>query len=278
MKNMEHLNDGFVDHAGVKIYFQIVGEGEPLLLLMGFGADGNLWELHVEAYSKHFQCIILDNRGVGKSDAPLGSYSTTVMAADAKAVLDHLSVGRAHVAGISMGGAIAQEFSLLYPEAVRSLLLISTWPRFNNYAMEVYENLKSLRKTSNPDVFMQLLQLWIFAPPHYEKSLEALKADQKAAVNNPALQSQSGFEGQLDACINHDAVSRLHNIKCPTMITIGLLDIFTPPAFSELLHQRIPHAEYVTFPLGGHVHHWEDLDRFNRTTLDFLLRNKNQNG
>ncbi|RMG25173.1 MAG: alpha/beta hydrolase, partial [Bacteroidetes bacterium] len=83
---------------------------------------------------------------------------------------------------------------------------------------------------------------------------------------------QQGFEGQLDACILHDSVDRLHQISVPTLITIGMMDIFTPPAFSDLLHEKIPGSELVRFPTGGHVHHWEDLERFNRITTEFLLK------
>jgi pimeloyl-ACP methyl ester carboxylesterase len=118
---------------------------------------------------------------------------------------------------------------------------------------------------------MELLQLWIFAPPYYEHQLNELKNGQSAALTNTHPQSADGFEEQLDACIHHDTVELLHEIKVPTLVTIGMMDIFTPPAFSELLHNKIPNAEIVRFPTGGHVHHWEDLERFNKVTLDFLL-------
>lgn len=264
---------GYVDSNGTKIYYQIRGTGEPLVLLMGFGADGNVWELHAAEYEKHFQCIILDNRGVGLSDQPPGPYSTAMMANDTAAVMDHLGIKKARIAGISMGGAIAQTLALNHPDKVRCLALISTWPRFNNYAKTVYENLKKIRVTSDPDTFMELLQLWIFAPPHYEDNMADLKEGQKAAAENENPQSQDGFNGQLDACINHDSVDRLHEIKVPTLITIGSMDIFTPPPFSDLLHEKIAGSELVTFPTGGHVHHWEDLERFNKVTTEFLLNN-----
>ncbi len=262
----------YANSNGTKIYYQIRGEGKPLVLLMGFGADGNVWEQHAAVYEQHFQCIILDNRGVGLSDQPSGPYNTAMMADDTAAVMDHAGVAKAKVAGISMGGAIAQEFALRHPDRVECLVLISTWPRFNNYAKTVYENLKKLRTTSAPDNFMELLQLWIFAPPYYEKHLVDLKEGQKAAKSNAKPQSQTGFEGQLDACIQHDTVARLGQIQIPTLITIGDMDIFTPPAFSQLLHQGIKDSEYVSFPEGGHVHHWEDLERFNQVTTDFLLK------
>ena len=263
----------FADSNGTKIYYQIKGEGEPLVLIMGFGADGDVWEKHVAVYQKHFKCIILDNRGVGKSDQPKGPYTTSMMAEDVIAVMDHAGVNQARVAGISMGGAITQALTLHHPERVRSIALISTWPRFNNYAKTVYENLKKLRVTSKPADFMELLQLWIFAPPYYEDGMEDLEQGQQGAANNPQPQSQNGFEGQLDACIHHDVVDRLHEIKVPTLITVGDMDIFTPPAFSKILHEGIQDSIYVNFPTGGHVHHWEDLERFNQVTTEFLLNN-----
>ncbi len=260
----------YADSNGTQIYYQIRGEGEPLVLLMGFGADGNVWEQHVAVYEKHFRCILIDNRGVGKSDQPQGPYTTAMMAEDTVAVMEHVGIPTARVAGISMGGAIAQELALRHPDKVSCLVLISTWPRFNHYAKTVYENLKKLRVTSKPEDFMELLQLWIFAPPYYEHSLDALKEGQKGAADNEHPQTQDGFEGQLDACIHHDTVDRLDQISVPTLITVGDMDIFTPPSFSKILHHGIKGSSYESFPEGGHVHHWEDLDRFNRLTTQFL--------
>ncbi|GAB5554442.1 MAG: alpha/beta hydrolase [Saprospiraceae bacterium] len=263
----------YADSKGTKIYYQIRGAGKPLVLIMGFGADGGVWEKHVAEYEKHFKCILIDNRGVGKSDQPKGPYHTAMMAEDVIAVMNHAGIAQASVAGISMGGAIAQSLVLNHPKRVRSLALISTWPKFNNYAKTVYENLKKLRRTSKPDDFMELLQLWIFAPPYYQASMDDLKAGQAAAAKDANPQTQAGFEGQLDACIHHDVVDRLHEIKVPTLITVGDMDIFTPPAFSKVLHEGIKDSIYLNFPTGGHVHHWEDLERFNQETSDFLLNN-----
>ena len=269
---MSH-REGYVNSNDCMIFYQIKGKGKPLVLLMGFGADGNVWEKHLEVYQKHFRCIILDNRGVGNSGAPEGPYSTEMMAADTIAVMDHLAIDKARIAGISMGGAIAQSLAINYPHRARCLALISTWPSFNNYAKTVYENLKKLRRVASAEDFMELLQLWIFAPPYFETSLQEIKDGQKSAADNKNPQKQSGFEGQLDACIHHDCVDRLHEIKVPVLITIGMMDIFTPPAFSDILHKKIKNSEIVRFPTGGHVHHWEDLERFNKVTTDFLLKN-----
>jgi pimeloyl-ACP methyl ester carboxylesterase len=103
--------------------------------------------------------------------------------------------------------------------------------------------------------------------------MDGLKEGQQAARDNTSPQTRDGFEGQLDACISHDTVSRLHEIKVPTLITCGDMDIFTPPAFSKVLHDGIANSEYIAFPTGGHVHHWEDLERFNDITTRFFLNN-----
>jgi len=90
---------------GVRIAYQEVGAGAPLLLIMGLGAPGALWEKHVEAYARHFRCILMDNRGAGESDKPQGPYTTSMMADDAAGLLDHLGIDSARVAGISMGSS-----------------------------------------------------------------------------------------------------------------------------------------------------------------------------
>lgn len=267
------MNYKYVVSNGAKIYYHERGNGAPLVLLMGFGADGTLWEKHVAVYEKHFRCILIDNRGVGKSDQPEGPYSTKMMAADTIAVMDDAGIDKASIAGISMGGAIAQEVALNYPERVTKLILVCTWPAFNSYAKAVYENLKHVRSEVRQEFFMELLQLWIFAPPYYENNAEQLKKDAKASAAN-VLQSRAGFEGQLDACINHQSTDRLSQLNLPVFITAGKMDIFTPPEFSYILHKRIKNSIISEYPTGGHVHHWENLERFNRETLSFLLNDK----
>ncbi len=263
----------YAESSGAKIYFQMRGQGDPLVLIMGFGAEGKVWEKHVAKYEKYFNCILIDNRGVGLSDQPIGPYTTEMMADDTIAVMDYLGIEKARVAGISMGGAITQQLALNHANRVRSMALISTWPRFNNYAKTVYESLKKLRVTSRASDFMELLQLWIFAPPFYENGMNDLRLGQEGAASNLNPQTQEGFEGQLDACIHHDTVSRLSEINIPTLITVGNMDIFTPPEFSKMLHKGIKNSSYISFPRGGHVHHWEDLEKFNKVTTEFFMQN-----
>src|ERR1700752_4587568 len=113
----------FAEDDGVKIYWEELGQGAPLLLIMGLGWASYLWHRTRPVVAQRYRTITLDNRGVGRSDVPEGPYPIAVMASDAAAVLDAAGVESADVFGVSMGGMIAQEFALQYPKRVRSLIL-----------------------------------------------------------------------------------------------------------------------------------------------------------
>ena len=118
----------FLQNQGARIYWDEQGSGDPILLIMGLGYPSYLWHRTRPVLNKRYRTIALDNRGSGQSDAPAGPYSIALMASDAAATLEAAGVERAHVFGLSMGGMIAQEFALQYPERLRSLILGCTAP------------------------------------------------------------------------------------------------------------------------------------------------------
>ena len=257
----------------INISYEERGSGLPLILIMGLSARGAFWEEHILEYEKHFRCIIIDNRGAGDSDKPEGPYSTATMAADIAALMRQLDLGKCHVAGISMGGAIAQELALNNPELIRSLVIISSWAKCDAYAVQVFDHFKDMRKISTPADFMKLLQLWIFAAPFFqgEDGQAALQEGCETAHEN--YMELHAFLAQSDACINHDTLDRVSALsQFPTLITVGDQDIFTPPKFSQQLHELIEGSEFTVFPGTGHAHHWEDLQAFNKTTTEFMLK------
>jgi pimeloyl-ACP methyl ester carboxylesterase len=256
---------------GVKIAYEEVGSGEPLLLIMGLGAPGSLWEKHVETYARHFRCILMDNRGAGDSDQPPGPYSTSGMGDDAAALLDHLEIPTARVAGISMGSAIAQELALRHSAKVRSLVLISSWSRCDIYMKEAFLHFQNVRAQVPPDVFTRLLQLWIFAPAYFNANFSELEKGRNVATENPGM-PQDAFAAQCAACVGHNTFERLEQIKQPCLLTVGKDDIFTPAHFSREMHTRLPNARLEIFD-GGHCHHWEHVSSFNEITTQFLLKN-----
>jgi len=263
----------YVETNGIKMHYTERGSGEPLVLIMGFGAPGEVWEAHAAYYEKYFRCILIDNRGVGLTDKPEGPYNTDMMSDDVAGLMDALDISQARIAGISMGGAIAQKLAIRYPEKVKAMVLIATWAKFDQYAITCYDNLKAIRPHIPQEAFMQQLQLWIFAAKYHEEQQEGLIAMCEGAKNNPEPQPNHAFDGQLGACQSHDAVSALGDIKCPTLIVVGEDDIFTPVKFSKVLHEGISGSKLDMYPLCSHAVHWEVLETFNKTTTDFLKSN-----
>jgi pimeloyl-ACP methyl ester carboxylesterase len=262
-----------VKSNGTEIYFEERGEGEPLVLIMGLGADGSLWEEHVKAYEKHFRCILMDNRGAGRSGKPVGPYSTLMMADDAIGVMDALKIQNAHISGISMGGAIAQEIALKCPERVRSITLVSTWSKCDAYTSRIFEMFKSLIQTSDPVAFGRMLQLWIFSARYHENHMDDLLRREGQNLSSPYPMPVHAFMAQCDACISHDTLDRLDSIKIPALIAVGDEDIFTPIHFSQDIVKKIRNSELYMIKGSGHTHHWEKLDEFNKKTLSFMLMN-----
>src|SRR5262249_15509679 len=123
---------GLMPHVsvrGVRLYHEWHGSGPgaPLVLVMGLGGDVTAWGLQLAAFAPRHRCLVFDTRGAGRSDAPDAPYSTAEMATDLWGLCDALAVTRAHLLGVSMGGAIVQAAALAAPERVASLQLHCTW-------------------------------------------------------------------------------------------------------------------------------------------------------
>ena len=108
---------------GININYAVAGRGEPLVMIAGFSAAQSLWKSQIPTFKKQFQVVIFDNRGVGKSDKPKGPYSPRMMSEDTIKLMDYLNIKKAHILGHSMGGLIAQEIAINYPERINEINL-----------------------------------------------------------------------------------------------------------------------------------------------------------
>jgi pimeloyl-ACP methyl ester carboxylesterase len=259
-----------IETNGIRMHYTERGSGQPLILLMGLGADGSLWESHVRAYETSFRCILVDNRGAGLSDKPNGPYSTAEMAKDTIGLMNALNIQQAHLSGISLGSAIAQEVALQASERVISLTLHCPWSRCNAYATRVFETLRAAYEAMSAEDFQKLLQLFIYTPDHYEHSLQELIQKQEVAKSNTNSMPVHAFQAQCDASISHRTDGRLMHVKVPTLITVGEEDRFISPSLARSIAEEIPGAELAVFERSGHTHHWDRLEQFNQLTLAFL--------
>jgi pimeloyl-ACP methyl ester carboxylesterase len=255
---------------GVELNYVEVGEGDVVLMIMGFGGDHLAWAFQVPALSERYRVITFDNRGSGQSSVPDEPYSTRVMADDAVGLLDALGVERAHVLGVSMGGMIAQEVTLNHPGRVRSLQLHCTYARPDRYMLALMDAWRAVRAKATPEEWLRTVALWLFAPCTYAERPEFVEMVLQTGLANPHPFTLTGFLRQGDAVRGHDALDRLPALACPTLVSVAEDDILVPPRFARELAAAIPRAELRTIAAAGHAYFWERPDLFNTMCLEFL--------
>src|SRR6266849_5494810 len=202
----------FVEHQGTRIYWDELGSGAPLLLIMGLGWPSYAWYRTRPVLSAKYRTIALDNRGVGQSDAPPGPYSIAQMASDAAAVLTAAKVNAAHIFGVSMGGMIAQEFALQYPKKVRSLILGCTAAGGPEAVRPEPEALQILiTRGQDPDQFANAISPFI-----YDRETSPERMEEDTAARRKWYASADGYFAQLQSVMAREAHSRLEQVSAPT--------------------------------------------------------------
>lgn len=245
------------DGAQLHVHVQEAAAGaETVLWLQGLNAPGAAWAVQLAQFGASHRCIAPDARGVGKSDAPAGPYSTAQLAADACAVLDACGVERAHVVGLSLGGAVAQELALAHPARVASLALLSSFavqPPRSRALLLAWRALYPLavQTAEGRLAWQRQAYAWLFTERHWRS-----EANVRAALRFAESQPQQpllGFAGQVDAALAHDARARLPGLTVPTAVLHGALDQLAPLACGEELAALIPGAVLDVDPQAGHA-------------------------
>ncbi|MEK6406590.1 MAG: alpha/beta fold hydrolase [Acidobacteriota bacterium] len=257
----------YADNSGVKIYWEERGQGDPVLLIMGLGYTMDMWYRTVPVLSKHYRTISFDNRGVGRSDVPPGPYPIAVMAADAAAVMDSAGVTRAHVFGISMGGMIAQEFALQYPERTRSLILGCTshgGPQSVLADAEVITTLMA-RGTMSAEEGIHAMIPFIYAP---STPLERIEEDLE--IRRRTFPTAQGYFAQVQGIFAYESLNRLSQLKVPTLVVHGESDRLVPPENGRRLAQLISGARLVMIPGASHIFPTDQPDAAHQAILGFL--------
>jgi 3-oxoadipate enol-lactonase len=259
----------FVVANKIRMYYDIHGTGpEPVLFISGLGADHRIWDALVPKFAAKYRCLRFDNRGVGKTDKPRGRYSTALLARDVSALLTAIDTPRAHVIGISMGGAIAQQLAIHHPEKVGSLILISTWAKADTFRRELGECRLRAAKTGNRDTFWREHLLWCFTHDFYEEHRATVDAARIFLAKT--VQPAYALAQQTEAVISHDTLKRLHRIHAPTLVMVGDEDISTPVRFSRMLHEKIKGAQLTIMKGTAHSLTTEKRRLFVDTALKFL--------
>ena len=271
---MSMSRSGTVRANGQELYFEVHGEGPPLVLIMGIGYDATLWTLaQVPALSQTFQVVIFDNRDAGRSSKAAAPYSTADMADDVAALMDALAVKRAHLLGLSMGGLIAQEFALRHADRLHRLVLSGCGAAPARVAFDPIRTWNWVKANDKSgEVFACQQFTWLFSNS-FLRNKEAVQQTLDLLTSNPHPVGPEAYNRQAQAYLRHDAFDRLVDLKSPTLVIVGEQDLLTPPWICREVADRIPGAQFEIIKGEGssHVVPIELPNQFNHVVTRFLV-------
>ncbi len=252
---------------GIRVRFDDVGTGPVVLLLHAFPLSAAMWQPQIEALRSRYRVIAPDLRGFGGSDAPPGPYSMDTLADDAAALLEHLGVSRAVVAGLSMGGYIAFAFWRRHRDRVAALVLADTRAGADSEEGRATREVNArLAEEQGAGAIADKLIPNLVAPGASQAVRDTLRA--LITANSP-----DGIAGALRGmAARPDSSPDLPGIDVPVLIIVGEEDGLTPPVESERMAAALPDATLARIPGAGHLSNLEQPEAFNAALLAFLER------
>jgi len=257
---------------GARLHYEVVGEGEPLVLVHAGIADSRMWDAQIEAFAQRYRVIRYDMRGFGKTAMVEGAYSHHE---DLRGLLDYLDVRRAHLVGCSMGGATALDFALRFPERVGALVLVGS--AVSGFDADVerpkqWDELVAADEVGDLERVSELeVQIWVDGPGREPEDVDTAVRDLVREMNLIALKNEASGLGE-ELLPEPPAVDRLVEIRASSLIIVGDSDQPRITATADLLERELPNARKVVMSGVAHLPNMERPEEFNRIMLDFLER------
>ena len=254
-------------------YYEELGDSSKptVLMISGLGGVGASWGPQAQRFAEQFHIILPDHRGTGRSSHTKDGHTIEQLANDMAALVEHLGRGPVHVIGASTGGAIAQVMALDHPHTVRSLILSSTFARFDAFTHREFQVRRKMAELwSRADLFAGY-SLFLFSPRYTRENPEKVQAWIDRGVSHPEQPGdrEIGLK-RIDMIAAHDTFSRLGEIKQPTLVVCGDRNFCTPLPLSEELARTIPGAELVVFEEGGELIELEQDEKYFQVVASFL--------
>ncbi len=258
-------------NRNVKLYYEVHGSGRPLVFFSGLSGGAWSWFMQIPYFKDRYKVIVFDNRGAGRSSKPPGPYSMADFASDAASILNHLSFNSVYIVGVSMGGMIAQQFALMFPERVIAMVLGCTHcgkSRRIPPSPDVLETLMKNDGLSHEEIIDKNIPL-LFNPVFVKDNPDIIEQYKKASLSMPP-QPPDAFSAQLAAIQNFDVCEELTSITSRVLIFTGTEDILVPPENSKILKELIRNSTLIEFNGAGHAIHIERADEFNKKIDEFF--------
>ena len=272
--NIKHVpRSGTVRTNNQELYYEIHGDGPPLVLVMGIGYDSSLWTLQqVPVLSTQYSVVLLDNRDVGRSSRAEHPYTIADMADDVAGLLDALDIHRTHLLGLSMGSMIGMEFAQRHADRLARLVLAGPAGAPARNAIDPI-SIWNWVKTNDPsgDVFGAQQFTWLFSSA-FLRNRQAVEDTVAMLATNPNPVDPEAYGRQAQAYLQFDALDRLGRINAPTLVIVGEQDLLTPPWVAREVAGRIPGArlELITGDGSSHLVPLERPEDFNQLVMNFL--------
>jgi 3-oxoadipate enol-lactonase len=258
----------------IEIAYNIIGSGEPLVLICGYTGVKESWVYQVDELAKHFQVVTFDNRGVGETTVPTKSCTIADMATDTAGLIDALGLVPAHLFGISMGGLIAQTLALDFADRINKVALGCTSHGGKHAVQPGPDVMAALAKAGDPDISpeesIKMNLPIMFSEQFLRKEPQKIEDHVKMALK--FRPTPEGAKGQMKALSFFNVKNRLGEIKCPVLVIAGTEDKMMPPENAKLLADGIPDAELYEVEGTGHGFNIEKPDEVNRVLIEFLKK------
>jgi len=261
-----------VEVAGGEIHYEEAGRGAPLVFVSGLNGVGRYWQPQVPVFSRHFRVITYDQRGTGESDRVQREFSVDQMAVELAQLMDALDIARAHIVGLSTGGAIGQTLAVEQPERVHRLIMCSTWTHCDPWFRRLFQARRLMYQTAGTELHAMFHPLWLY-PPDYVNAHDAELDEERrrSAATAPPVEVAVA---RIDALLRFDRRADLGRIRAPSLVIASENDYITPSYYAESLAAAIPGAKLEILQGGGHSISKTCPETFNRLVMDFLASSR----
>ena len=254
-----------------KIYYEVYGQGKPLLILNGIMMSTASWQMFISSFSQHNQLILMDMLDQGQSSKLVGQeYNQKIQVEVVKAMIDHLHLKNLALFGISYGGEVAMQVAIQYPHIVERLLLFNTTAYTNDWLKEIGHawNLAS----TNAEAYYGTTIPVIYSSNFYENKREWMTRRKEILLKIFANPDFAQAMVRLTNSANDlDVRKQLHKIQCPCLIVGSEEDAITPLSHQRYLHEQIKGSQLVVVPGSGHASMYEKPMLFSSLVLGFVL-------
>lgn len=256
-----------------EVYYEVNGEGEPLVILNGIMMSTKSWEYLVEPVSKVCKLIRVDFFDQGQTDDYLDEpYTHDLQAELVLALLDHLKIEKAYVLGLSYGGEVAIKFALKHQDRLLGLILSNTAAKTNEWLRDIGRGWNGIGEHLDGETYYNIAIPVIYSPSFYQKHNDWMENRRKVLV---PLFNDPHFQGRMKRLVNSseplDEKANVHKISVPTLIISSEYDFLTPKEEQMFLHQEIKNSHYVFIPNLGHGFMYEDTKLFITLIIGFIL-------